>query len=314
MPSVLGPDSIGFRRQRSIDAFWKDWFDGENLSLDELYPDRLRVAWRITRELAIARGVLTKKNQTLAEATRVHPVPWVAPFHFFGRLSTDPIIDDICKERKIALLPPDVPAVHVNGQVDKSYDPEKDESLLDFIRLTEHVATRRLMIPRTREGRHGLAGLFDPRLARIAWPSAMEIMHYEQLLVEKTYGVMVKPGEDGGDQQAGATLRVQGDLHQHEVLQVLAMARAHAALATGLDDPESFFIMEIAKLQELAHKQGAREDYRGAAQTRRDALRLLATRGVDDGDEDYDRVVEEQMTKEKKRLPKPVEDDTIEAE
>ena len=45
MPARLGPDSaIGYRRQRTIAEFWRDWFDGENLSLDDLYPQRIRVA------------------------------------------------------------------------------------------------------------------------------------------------------------------------------------------------------------------------------------------------------------------------------
>ncbi len=311
MPSVLGPDSVGYRRQRSISAFWRDWFDGENLSLEDLFPQRIRVAWRIVREMAATRGVLTERRQTLADATPLHPTPWEAPFHFGSRMSDDPVVNGICQERKLPLLPPDIPARHVNGQVDVGYDPTKDESLLDFIRMAEHVATRRLFIPRSREGKLGLAGLFDPKLSRLAWPTPPEIMAHEARLVHHIYSIMVKVGDSGGDNEAMAELRSM-DLLDHEVLQVLAMARAHAAVATGLDDPEAYFMMQIAKLDALADKQASREDYRGAAQTKRDSLRLIAGRATKDEAEDYDAIVEGEIGRAKKRLPKPAEGDTLE--
>lgn len=312
-PTVIGPDSIGYRKQRTIKEFWDEWFTGENKSLSDLYPDRLRNTWRIVRTLAIGRGVVTKKNQTLVNATKVHPSPWISPFHFYAHSSPDPIVNAICKQRMLPLLPPDVPAVHLNGRVDEGYDPEKDDALLDFLKLAEHVSSRVLFIPRTREGRMGLAGLFDPKLARLAWPTAQEIMDYEQILVSRAFGTMVATGPSGGDHEAAAKLRAE-DFHEHEILQILAMARAHAAEATGLDDPETFFTMEIARMQALASKQAEREDYRGAAQTRRDALRLLTTRDKGDGDEDYDQIVEAEVVRAKKRLPKADEDGIVDAD
>lgn len=313
MPARQGPDTIGYRKQGDIDQFWKAWFEGEDLTLDDLYVHRLRAAWRITRELANARGVITKKTQTLTEVTKLTPSPWSHPFHFFASLSDDPIVDAICENRQLPMLPPDIEALHEDGRVDQNYDPGQDPALLDFLRLTEHVASRRLFMARTRKGRYGLAGLFDPDTARLAWPSAGEIMRFEHLLIERIFHVMVSAEDDGGDQEALAILRTELDLQQHEILQVVAMARAHAAEATGLDDPETYFSMEIAKLQELARKQVSREDYRGAAQTKRDVLRLLSTRTVDDGSEDYDRIVEAEMVKEKKKKkPKLLADDMIE--
>lgn len=311
MPTRLGPDSaIGYRRQRSIAEFWRDWFDGESQSLDDLFNFRVRVAWRIVREVAAARGVLTERRQTLAEVTKIYPTPWDEPFHFYSRMGEDPVVNGICQERMLPLLPPDIPALHVNGRVDDGYDPSKDESLLDFIRVAEHVSTRRLFIPRSREGKLGLAGLFDPDLARLAWPTPVEIMSHELNLVHHIYSIMIRVGDGGGDNEAMAELRAQ-DLLDHEILQVLAMARAHAAEATGLDDPESYFMMQIAKLDALADKQSSREDYRGAAQTKRDSLRLLAGRASKDEAEDYDAIVEGEIGRAKKRLPKPSPDDTL---
>ena len=68
---------------------------------------------------------------------------------------------------------------------------------------------------------------------------------------------------------------------------------------------------EIARLLALADKQAAREDYRGAAQTKRDALRLIANRATSDEAEDYDAVVEGEMGRAKKKLPKPSQNDTL---
>lgn len=308
VPSKVGPDSIHYRRQRSVAEFWDDWFEGQGKSLDDLFEHRLCVAWRIIRELAVARGVITAARTTLSEATRIHPSPWTDPFHFFARKSQDPIIDSICEERKLPLIPPDVLAVHPDGRVDEGYDVMKDESLADFIRLTEHVATRRLFIPRTKEGRLGCAGLFDPRTARISWPTPQEIMHFEEILIERIFGQMVKVDETGGDEEARSILRTKFDLHAHEIRQVLAMARAHALVATGMDDPETFFILEIARMKALAAKQSAREDYRGAAQTSRDMLRLIQGRDGGNSTEDEDSIVEQEMSRARKKLPKPDED------
>jgi len=316
MPTRMGPDSPGFRRQRSIDEFWRDWFAGEEMSLEDLFPFRLRTAWRILRELARLRGVLTSARQTLADATNVHPTPWMTPFHFFSRMSDDPVINDVCQRFELPMLPPDIPALHVNGHVDESYDPSKDDQLAAFIKIAEHVASRSLFIPRTREGKLGLAGLFDPHLARIAWPSHQDIMRYESILVCRVFTMMldIKAGDAGGEAEAAAMMRSELDLSEHEIEQVFAMARASAARATGLNDPESFFHMEVAHMQGLARKQTAREDYRGAAQTRRDVLRLVQGRETGEADEDYDRIVEAEMSKEKKRLRAPDDDDTLDTD
>lgn len=312
MPSQVGPDSFHYRKQRNIDQFWLEWFDGQGQSLDDLFEQRLKVAWRITRELAVARGVITERRQKLSDVTKIHPSPWSDPFHFFSSMSDDPIINAVCQERRLPMLPPDIPAVHLNGMVDKGYDPTLDESLLDFIKLTEHVCSRRLFIPRTRSGRMGCKGLFDPQIARIAWPTPVEIMHFEEILVERVYGKMISTDSGGGDAECMSMLRLEFDLHPHEIRQVLAMARAHALVATGLDDPETFFFMEIARMKSLAAKQTTREDFRGAAQTSRDMLRLVSGRdGGGNEDEDYDRVVEAEIAREKKRLPAPAEDDIL---
>ena len=307
MPGLMAPGVPGYRRQKTVRQFWDDWFAGEELSLEDLYPHRLAVVWRIMRYLATARGVLSTQRQTLADATKLQPSPWTTPFNFYAHGGQDLYVSEICSQRELPLLPPDISAVHEDGRVDRGYDPEKDESLLDFIRLTEHVATRVLFTPRTKEGRFGMAGLFEPNTARLAWPSGTEIIHFEQILIEDIYATMLDADERKGDQEAVSVLRVKYDLNPDEILSVMAMARAHAIKATGLDDPESHFLMEIARLQELARRQSAREDFRGAAQTRRDVLRLLSVRADKDGDEDYDQIVEAEMVKEKKkkRLPPP---------
>ena len=187
MPNVMAPGVAGYRSQRTVRQFYADWFAGEDLSLEDLYPHRLIVAWRVVRAMATARGVISSKRQTLLEATKLQPSPWSDPFHFYSHTAADPLMRDICEHRRLALLPPDIPALHEDGTVDKGYRPEQDESLADFIRMTEHVATRLLFVPRTKEGRFGMAGLFEPDIARLAGPSAAEIMHFGQSSFEEAY-------------------------------------------------------------------------------------------------------------------------------
>lgn len=309
---VVGPDTPGYRRQKSIRAFYQEWFEGENMSLDDLYSSRLRAAWRITRELANLRGVLTGKKQTLADATKLLPSAWITHFHLYANVTQDLFVHDLVTGRALPLLPPDVPCLHEDGHVDEGYDVEKDEVLEDYIRLTEYTATQRLSMPRTLIGRQGMAGLFDPKIARVAWPSAMEIQGFEQELVEKIYGILVRTDEGGGDAEAVAQLRYTYELHPHEIQQVMAMARAWSSQATGLDDPETYFMMEVARMRELAQRQAGHGDFRGSAQTRRDILRLLGTRGTASGEEDFDGIVEQENARVRKKLPPPEKDGMIE--
>lgn len=282
---------------RELRAFYEEFFAGE-ASLEELYPFRLGVAWRIVREMCMLRGVLKEPNQTLHDATKVAPSPWTNPFYFFGRVSGDRQFDDLIEERSSPLLPPDIPGCNRNGTVDGDYDPRTDEALRHYCRLIDYVANIRLRIPRTLDGRYGMAGLVEPELVRIAMPHPDDIMAWEVEVVRETMSVW----RTGRSDDAERWLSERFDLHDTEIVQVLAMARDRAVHMVGLDDLRGAKAILLQQMEALHKKLGDAIDYRGQMLLLKEMWRIRRDTGhggVDELDE-YDRVVEE--TARKRRL------------
>lgn len=304
LPAPLSQDSSAYRR-RSIREFWQQWFEGEGHSLEDLYPHRLVVAWRLIREMANLRGLIAQDSDWLVDVTNVGNTPWTHPFHFFSSLSGDAVVDGICTERQLPLLPPDIPATNRNGTVSPTYDPNQDEALRDYIRLLEHLAIRRLHLPREKSGRLGLAGLLDPDTARIAMPHPTDLMQFEEILVEKTYECVLE--SDEGEQEARSWLRTEFGLRAHEIRQVLALVRTHARQVTGIDTPEDWLALQVAKIERLAQRLERREDYRGAVQARERMARLVFRDESKRDEEDHGNIVQATVVdhEAKKRLPKP---------
>lgn len=304
LPAPLGKDSSAYRK-RTVPEFWRRWFEGDGMSLADLYPHRLVVAWRLVREMSRLRGLIISDRDRLVDVTSVGNTPWTHEFHFFGKLSGDHVVDLICSERKLPLMPPDVPGEKRNGRVDPSYDPTQDEALVDYVHLLEHLAVRRLYMPRERSGRLGLAGLLDPDTVRVAMPHQNDLMRWEEILVEGTYARIVTQSD--GEAEAKAWLRTEFGLQSHEVRQVIAMARTFAREDTGIEDPKAWLAMQVAQMERLAQRMETREDFRGAVHARERMARLVFRDDAKHGDEDHGQIVQATVIEDesKKRLPKP---------
>jgi len=298
--ALYGPDTPGYRRT-DLSTFWRDWFDTDGMTLDSTYRWRLPVAWRVLRVQAALRGILTEPRQLLRDVTNNTPSPWFEPFHFYGAMGSDQMVNSICTEQQLPLLPPDIPAGH-RGDAIQTYNPDDDRALDAYVRMTEHI-TRRLGIARTREGRNGLAGLTNPRLIRAAMPHPIAIMEFEAGLVERTLETLIELGES----EARAELRQEYDLTAPEVQSVTAMCRRFARDASGIDDYMDLLAMDAMRLDRIAQKQQKQEDYRGAVQTIRDKARLVlqARQGTKTGDDDdFGSIVDAEVAREQKKLPR----------
>lgn len=305
-PGQTTPEPL---KGRALKEFYEEFFAG-SASLEELYPFRVGVAWRIMREMAMLRGVLKEPNQTLHEATKVSPSPWSSPFHFFGRVSGDLRFDDLIRERQTPLLPPDVPEANRNGTVDEHYDPHDDVALKHYCRIIDYVANLRLRIPRTLDGRYGMAGLVEPELVRIAMPHPDDIMAWEIQMVRETMHLW----RTKRSAEVEHWLAQQFDLHDHEIVQVLAMARDLSARMVGLDDIRGAKAILLQQMDELYANMGTALDYRGQMINLRERWRILRDTGhggVDELDE-YDKVVEE--TARKRRLLAASEQDILDVD
>ena len=308
LPALLGVELFGPRRQATPRQFWLEWFGGDTYTAEELAPHRRALAWRIVREMCILRGVLESPTQSLREATNFNPSPWTSPFHFMSQISPDKVVADVCCESKLPLMPPHLARL-LEGNLRDSYDPSKDNKLRAFLQMCEHIAVQRLRCAGSETGRLGMRQMFSPEECHEAWPHPREITEFEDVMVKMTYVKIVSTEQGGGEAEAEAELRTRYALLDHEVDQVMGMARKRAPRELGLDDPRVFFALRMAKMAALAEKQTTREDYRGAAQTHRDMLRL-ANMQKDDNDEDYDGIVEREVDNARRRkLARRTEDD-----
>ena len=308
--TLYGADAPGYRRT-SIAQFWRDWFDTDGMTLESTRAERVHVGWRIMRVQAALRGVLSHPRQFIGDGMAM---AWFEPFHFFGAVSGDVTVRHICQAHQLPLLPPDVPAAHVNGVVAKSYDPDQDEALCAYVRLIEHIS-RRLGIARTRDGRMGLAGLTNPRMIRAAMPLPSEIIDHERRIVN---GALDKLLEENVAEMR-SWLRLEHELTDVEIETLTPLVRRYARDRSGIDDHMDSLALDYLRMEKIHEKQVANEDFRGAVQTIRDKQRLIlaAKAGVrDDGEEDFGDIVDAEIAREekKKALPAPESGGMIEDE
>lgn len=185
---------------REVREFWADEFGDAAFGLEELYPLRVKVLWRITRELAWRRGYLQSADVTLREATsRIKPDPWRLPVP------------------STATAPRETPPMSLLA-------PADDERLRDYVRELD-AAARKLHVSGTRVGQLGLRGLLDVSTVREALDGITpEILcEFEGVMVEDALHVIVEPGVG-----AASAVRKLQEIHgvtQDEARQLVALAR-----------------------------------------------------------------------------------------
>lgn len=290
-PSLTSIDALRREAQRcargaELERFWREWY-ADDMDLSELYPYRLHAAWRIVREMCWLRGLMQERKQPLADTGHVDPSPWEQGFNFFNRLSGVRVVDVICTDHTLPILPPDVPDTHLLPEVGRAsddYEPGEDADLVAWCNLVKFIA-QRLNIDRTEYGRYGLAGLTDPHFARAAMPSPDELVKYERLLVREVFDLI----RDGGMREAERWLMEKQQLEDHEVNAMLDMARSHAKRLAGLDDMDAFKAMLIARMEgELDRLAEAGDSGRGRAFVMKEIWKIAAHTGREPEEEDLD--------------------------
>lgn len=256
--------------------FWYDAFATQTLTLDDLYPYRVRAAWRMMRELSYIFGWIDKPETSIDEATDAPPSPWLNPTGPFVPVG-DPIIDALLHTHgHVALLPPSPP----EGVTEEEYDATADRPLEVYLRVFTQVAER-LHISGTDEGRYGLAGLLDPQLVRVAMPGPREVIEFEALVVREALQSLVKDTYHGAEEM----LRERYDLREHEVRQVMAMVRRLARSRIDVEDLEGARALCILRMESAIQQAQEAGDHRGQISGIEKLARL---HGIDRGDADQD--------------------------
>lgn len=225
-------------------------FTRERLTWEDLRPWRIRAAWRWAREVAEAK-LLVALDSLLSEG--ITPGGWRDPkVGHSNRDRTMAAVQDVVVARVVAddegrggvaILPPPLPDEWrtPSGAVRPDYEPGRDAGLLDWMQAF-HQVVETLGVQDGSEawpdaGRWGLRGFDDPKLVRWLFPSTLEIVTWEEVLVRETWDAIVgcapsvkNPFESKGGLRGGNDLlqRVHG-LCARERHRVVAMARRYGA-------------------------------------------------------------------------------------
>lgn len=248
-----------YRGERLRELF-REWWSSEEQTLEQLYPQRLMVAWRLMRRLAVLRNVL-EPHQRLEELCFNS---WHEPFHFGSRMAADTAVYRTCSAVELPLMPP----------LPESEDPQQDRRLRAYTDLLNYLARDVLLVHRTLAGRQGLAGLLDPGLVRVAMPAPGELMYFEQHLVRESFREFVEHGQD----ETEVWLEGRG-FTQAEIREVMLMIRGFARERVGLDDFEGAKALAVARMQHAAKQLEAALDYRGAAAAIKEEMKIRRMRG-----------------------------------
>lgn len=258
----------------------------QNLSLDDLLPHRIRVAWRIVRELGRIKG-LVGAEEPLCEALKPNPLcidpwqcpvaPWVQPrspnsqqpgFNLLKTiLDAEEIAEDLQYHRfdfeanswkpypGLALLPPPVPIRWWDDQCEirPDYDAGEDKALLLYVRAVELV-TRALYVEQGSDtdpdqGRYGLTGLLDIETVRLAFPTRLQILTWEELITEEAMDLLI----DTSVQRTRKLLKQRYGLQAHEITTVLRLAIRLAQLQTSADPEENRSVM-VMRLEDYVRR------------------------------------------------------------
>lgn len=213
-------------------AIFADAFRQEDNTLQNLLPQRIIVCHRIAREFA--RNLLDMSpDEMLHEKSDRAFDPWHSPNYVVEATTATQKrqqnkavlgkIDRLIEQSKrygwevwtdlgarypekmegACLLPPPVPHrwKNADGSVMDDYDPgnrDHDPVLhawMDVIScIVQHLYIDSGSVDRPDLGHEGLQGVLDYSLVRIAFPSPLEIMSWEVMLVEEVLQVMVSKG------------------------------------------------------------------------------------------------------------------------
>ncbi len=237
---------------------WARAFMEEKLTLEDLLPYRIRAAWRIVREMGRLKG-LVADDEGLDCILGISPDPWAEPCGFgtddtemYSRLNGD-------VARSLVMLPLLPPAM--DDTPCEGYNPRTDDRLhqymatIHFISLYLHIERGSRLDPA--QGRYGLYGIEDPSLIRLSFPSRLQILAWEDMIVEEAFRCMAEDGQAAAEEFLHDTY----GLRSFETLSLIKLAKCKARKRLENDLEEDRAIM-IYRLDEVARRAKTGMDLR----------------------------------------------------
>lgn len=163
--------------------------------------------------------------------------------------------------RGMAILPPPVPERHMRysneglpPKVANSYDPEVDDPMLRlWLRVVEMIVidlgVHRGSINQPDDGRLGVFGLIEATLCRACWPTRLQLVAWEQILIEKTLKLLV----DDGVATAHKRLEEEHGLNRRERQGLVTLAHKLAREQVSPDREDARAIM-VLRLEDMVRR------------------------------------------------------------
>lgn len=252
----------------------------QSLTLNDLLPHRIRVAWRIVREIARLTGKC--RDESLVTALSPHPGnpdPWTVPEetalpanrevsrHIWpecvSTLLEAELLENPWRVKRmhtqtgewheypgLPLLPPPIP---VDLRDDPDYDPTQDKLLLAWLALVKQITARLMLARGSKEhpelGTYGLEGMLDPSTVRAVFPSRFQIMSWESIVIDTTLEMLIKTN------QRGVRLRhfeKHGMLdHESAAMCKLALSLAREQTVGSVEDARAIMVL---RLEDYTHR------------------------------------------------------------
>lgn len=246
------------RQLFAVRSLLKHAHDTQQLTLDDLLPQRIKVAHRLVREMGRLRG-LVQPNETLEAALKPRDFnvdPWIIPTEFEApkdrRKSFPDVIEAMLdaeqlpamywmgrwngtngewtRYRGVALMPPPVPKMWLDegGNVLQGYNPYDDKLLMAFMEVMCKTADRLCIEQGSRDdphmGTYAMSGLANLELIRPAFPTKLQLITWETILVDQTLDLLIEKSE----RMARKQLFYMYGMMDHEIDSMIALARAQA--------------------------------------------------------------------------------------
>ena len=291
---VITPEREVGASERAM--FFRAMFREEQLTLEDNTPLRVRAAWRIVRELARISGLVSQQEK-LEDMDIMSPCPWTLgggcrmpgadeKTGYLGRVW--PIVRMLCDDGGLPLLPPPVPSRFVDADgVKSNYDPSKvghDPVLLSYVAVisavSKYLGIHSGSVEYPDAGKLGMYGLEDPHLVRLAFPSRLQIMACEDLIVAEALELLVKHGTTKARKQ----LELRYGMVPREAKSALQMAMTESRerlSASGTDEERSLMVL---RLEAYIDKCGAKSDLRSELGALKQLTVLLGLNKADPDD------------------------------
>jgi hypothetical protein len=285
-----------FNKSLFARVFYEDRLRSEN-ETKELLPYRVRVAYRITKELAKQKNIC-HHEEPLSEALTPreirenqdgpvavwNPDPWTIGNHFDPDQAKNSKVRAPTQYKELVpiflqseeashalhgnktevgfgLMPPPAPQPETNGHKYDPNDPTTDPLLHLWLDAVDIIVLKLGISNGTANdpdhGTLGLLGMLDPQTVRQVWPTRTQIMMWEGILTEETLDLMLK----GTAQTTRKELEHKYGFNQREQNGLIRQANVLARQLTTGDREDARAIM-VLRLEEYCRRSREALDLR----------------------------------------------------